>query len=61
MLEKKNPLASDSTIERILKTLRDEGYIRPLGTGRSAKWQLVFDNKNYTHTQLSFFSETDFE
>ncbi|MGI6787755.1 MAG: hypothetical protein ACOX5X_04355 [Acholeplasmataceae bacterium] len=60
-VREKNPLASDSTIERILKTLRDEGYIRPLGTGRSAKWQLVFDNKDYTHTQLSFFSETDFE
>lgn len=60
-VREKNPLASDSTIERILKTLRDEGHIRPLGTGRSAKWQRVFDNKNFTHTQLSFFSETDFE
>ncbi len=57
----KNPLVSDSTIERILKTLRDEGLIRPLGTGRSAKWQLIFDNKDFTHTQLSLFSETDFE
>lgn len=60
-LREKNPLASDSTIERILKNLRDEGHIRPLGTGRSASWQLIFDNKDFNHTQLSFFSETDFE
>lgn len=60
-VREKNPLVSDSTIERILKTLKDEGHIRPLGTGRSAKWQRVFDNKDFTHTQLSFFSETDFE
>ena len=60
-VREKNPLASDSTIERILKSLRDDGHIRPLGTGRSAKWQLVFDNRDFTHTQLSFFSETDFE
>lgn len=60
-VREKNPLVSDSTIERILKTLRDEGHIRPLGTGRSAKWQLIFDNKDFTHTQLSLFSETDFE
>ena len=30
--------ASDSTINRILFKLRDQGIIMPLGTGRSARW-----------------------
>lgn len=60
-VREKNPLVSDSTIERTLRKLRDEGVIRPLGTGRSARWQLVFDNKDFNHRQLSLFSETDFE
>lgn len=33
-----HPDASDSTINRILFKLRDQGFIMPLGTGRSARW-----------------------
>ena len=33
-----NPYVSESTINRALITLRDSGYIEPLGKGRSAKW-----------------------
>lgn len=33
-----HPDASDSTINRILFKLRDEGSIMPLGKGRSARW-----------------------
>lgn len=50
-----HPDASDSTINRILFKLRDDGLIMPLGKGRSARWMklikeddpiLVF-GKNY--------------
>lgn len=37
----KHPYVSDSTINRTLQRLRDEGKISPLGTGRSAKWMRV--------------------
>ena len=37
----KHPYVSDSTINRTLQRLRDEGKIAPLGTGRSAKWMRV--------------------
>ena len=60
-VRKLNPLVSDSTIERTLRRLRDEGIIRPLGTGRSARWQLVKENNDFKLTQLDLFSETDFE
>jgi len=33
-----HPYTSDSTINRTLVRLREEGIIRPLGKGRSAKW-----------------------
>lgn len=33
-----NPYVSESTINRALISLRDQGYIEPLGKGRSAKW-----------------------
>lgn len=38
-IRKQNPFVSDSTINRTLKRLKDEGVIEPLGKGRSAKWQ----------------------
>ena len=42
-----HPYISDSTINRTLKRLRDDGIIRPLGKGRSAKWiKLVKTNNN---------------
>ena len=44
----KHPFVSDSTINRTLQRLRDEGKISPLGTGRSAKWMRV------THTPERF-------
>ena len=37
----KHPYVSDSTINRTLQRLKDEGKISPLGTGRSAKWMRV--------------------
>ena len=33
-----HPYVSESTINRALISLRDRGYIEPLGKGRSAKW-----------------------
>lgn len=40
-----HPDSSDSTINRILFKLRDEGVIMPLGKGRSARWmKLVNEN-----------------
>ncbi|ERJ13749.1 Fic family protein [Haloplasma contractile] len=36
-----NPFISDSTINRTLKALRDQGIIEPTGKGRSAKWKKV--------------------
>lgn len=60
-VREKNPLVSDSTIERVLRKLRDDGIIRPLGTGRSASWQLIKNNDDFKLTQLDLFSETDFE
>lgn len=38
-IRKLNPFISDSTINRTLKRLKEEGLIEPLGKGRSAKWQ----------------------
>lgn len=40
------PDASDSTIMRSLIKLRDLGYIMPLGTGRSARWQRIVDKND---------------
>ena len=40
-----HPDASDSTINRILFKLRDDGIIMPLGKGRSARWmKLINEN-----------------
>ena len=36
-----HPYVSESTINRALKKLHEEGIIRPLGKGRSAKWLKV--------------------
>ncbi len=37
-LRRLHPTVSDSTINRTLQRLKDEGKIGPLGKGRSAKW-----------------------
>lgn len=54
-----HPYVSDSTINRTLKRLRDEGKIKPLGTGRSAKWIRTFSlPKKFTvSSQISLFDE----
>ncbi len=49
----KHPTVSDSTINRTLKRLRDEDKIRPLGTGRSAKWMKVPQKPQKTE-QITF-------
>lgn len=42
-----HPNISDSTINQTLKRLREEKKIMSLGTGRSAKWQVIINNENY--------------
>ena len=55
-LRKRHPNVSDATIDRTLKRMRDEDKIRPLGTGRSAKWQrMITGNKKLSVEQLSLF------
>ncbi len=38
-IRRMHPYVSESTINRALISLRDRGYIAPLGKGRSAKWR----------------------
>ena len=40
-LRRIHPGVSDSTINRTLVRLREEGVVRPLGKGRSAKWMRI--------------------
>ena len=47
-----HPLISDSTIQRTLTKMRDQGLIRPLGTGRSSKWIKLYQ----TEKKLDFTS-----
>lgn len=54
-LRKLHPTVSDSTIERTLERLKQENKIMPIGTGRSAKWQIIIDNKAYI--RYSMFDE----
>lgn len=42
-----HPYVSESTINRALMRLRDEGFIKPLGKGRSAKWVKVYKGHDY--------------
>lgn len=58
-VRKNNPHVSDSTINRTLKRMQDEGTVRCLGTGRSAKWQLIRPGDKEI-TQLELFSDGDF-
>ena len=51
-IRERHPLISDSTINRTLKRLQEEGKIRPLGKGRSAKWiKLVKTEKKLNFQQ----------
>lgn len=57
----KHPYVSESTINRTLQRLRDEGKIRPLSTGRSAKWLRVIPvtKKILPFEQLNIFGEEE--
>ena len=63
-IRKRHPFVSDSTIDRTLKKLRDENVIKPLSTGRSAKWIKIAEpikNDAFSKiTQLGLF-EGDFD
>lgn len=57
-LRKRHPNVSDATIDRTLKRLKLEDKIRPLGKGRSSKWQrIVSGTKKYGMEQLSLFND----
>lgn len=57
-LRKRHPNVSDATIDRTLKRLKLEDKIRPLGKGRSSKWQrIISGNKKYGMEQLSLFND----
>jgi hypothetical protein len=57
-LRSKHPTVSGATIDRTLARLRDEGKIRPLGKGRSSKWQqLIEKTAHKTMKQLSLFGD----
>lgn len=57
-LRKRHPNVSDATIDRTLKRLKSEDKIRPLGKGRSSKWQrIVVGNGKLTSKQLSLFTD----
>jgi hypothetical protein len=52
----RHPLISDSTINRTLKRMQEENKVRPLGTGRSAKWIKLYKKeiKKPSLKQLNF-------
>ena len=57
-IRQKHPTVSDATIDRTLARMRDEGLIRPLGKGRTTKWQqLVVKDAHQTMKQLSLFGD----
>jgi len=57
-LRKRHPNVSDATIDRTLKRLKDENKIRPLGKGRSSKWQRIVEgNRKFGVEQLSLFGD----
>jgi len=47
-LRRIHPGVSDSTINRALVRLREEGVVRPLGKGRSAKWIRIQNKDKFT-------------
>ena len=57
-IKNKVPNLSDSTINRALVKLRNEGKIRPDGTGRSAKWVRLVPDELFTANtmQLNIFN-----
>ncbi len=56
-IKKAEPLVSESTINRALKTLSDNNKIRALGTGRSAKWMKIEkDIDPFNSRQIDIFN-----
>ncbi len=54
-LRTKHPTTSDSTLNRALKRLKEEGKIKVLGTGRSAKWHKI----NFNHEGFDMNQSND--
>lgn len=50
-----HPNVSDATIDRTLKRLRDNNIIRPLGKGRSSKWQRIVEGHQKKVYQINIF------
>ncbi len=44
--------ASQTTIDRTLKRLREENKIIPNGTGRSAKWTKIYKEQNFDRNEI---------
>lgn len=58
----KDPLTSDSTINRALQKLQKEKKIRSMGFGRTAKWIRIESEPNYTDIhQMNLFEYDDDE
>lgn len=56
-LRENHPYSSDATINRTLISMKERELIRPLGSGRSAKWQRLTDKKEeFRITQLDMFN-----
>ncbi len=52
----KHPYSSDATINRTLMSMKERGLIRPLGNGRSAKWQRIAPkSEKFNPQQLELF------
>lgn len=59
-IKQKEPLISDSTINRALAKLSKENKIRALGTGRSAKWLKLQSDINFMNSkQIDIFNLSD--
>ena len=59
-IRNRDPLSSDSTINRALAKLSKEKKIRSLGFGRSAKWIRIEKDPSYNDLrQISLFELTD--
>lgn len=59
-IRNRDPLSSDSTINRALQRLSKEKKIRSLGYGRSAKWLRIEKEQSYNDLrQISLFELTD--
>lgn len=57
-IRKRHPNVSDATIDRTFKRLKEENKIRPLGKGRSSKWQrIISGHKKLGMEQLTLFND----